>query len=77
MVDILTQVFPKGWLDMIILTNKGKVIFCETKVKPNRPTKEQLNTIDVLTKRGFLAFVCYSIEQFTETVEKALKNEIL
>jgi len=61
---------PKGWLDMIILTDKGQAIFCETKVKPNRPTKEQLNTIDVLVKRGFLAFVCYSVEQFIEEVSK-------
>lgn len=55
---------------MIILTNNGKVIFCETKVKPNRPTKEQINTIEVLRKRGFLAFVAYSLEEFIEVVEK-------
>ena len=63
---------PVGWPDLLILTEKGKVIFCETKVHPNRPTQEQLNTIDVLIKRGFLAFVCYSLEQFVETVQ----NEI-
>ena len=61
---------PKGWPDLMILTDKGQAIFCETKVKPNRPTKEQLNTIDVLVKRGFLAFVCYSVEQFIEEVSK-------
>ena len=61
---------PVGWPDLMILTDKGQVIFCETKVKPNRPTKEQLNTIDVLVKRGFLAFVCYSVEQFIEEVSK-------
>ncbi|MBR3208845.1 MAG: hypothetical protein IKF82_01110 [Bacilli bacterium] len=55
---------------MIILTDKGQAIFCETKVKPNRPTKEQLNTIDILTKRGFLAFVCYSLEEFVEEMKK-------
>ena len=63
---------PVGWLDLLILTDKGQVIFCETKIHPRKPTKEQLNTIDVLVKRGFLAFVCYSIEQFIETAEKAL-----
>lgn len=61
---------PVGWPDLLILTDKGQAIFCETKVKPNRPTKEQLNTIDVLVKRGFLAFVCYSVEQFIEEVSK-------
>ena len=62
---------PPGWPALMILTDKGKVIFCETKVKPNRPTKEQINTINVLVKRGFLAFVCYSIEQFIEEVSKS------
>ena len=61
---------PVGWPDLMILTNKGQVIFCETKVRPNRPTKEQINTIEVLRKRGFLAFVCYSLGEFIEVVEK-------
>lgn len=61
---------PKGWPDLLILTDKGQVIFCETKIHPRKPTKEQLNIIDVLVKRGFLAFVCYSMEQFIEEVSK-------
>lgn len=61
---------PKGWLDLLILTNKGQVIFCETKIHPRKPTKEQINTIEVLRKRGFLAFVAYSLEEFIEAVEK-------
>ncbi len=62
---------PKGWPDLMILTDKGRAIFCETKIHPRKPTKEQLNTIEVLVKRGFLAFVCYSIEEFIEVVSKA------
>ena len=54
----------------MILTDKGKAIFCETKIHPRKPTKDQLNTIDILQKRGFLAFVCYSLEEFIEVVEK-------
>ena len=61
---------PVGWPDLMILTDNGKVIYCETKIHPRKPTKEQLNTIDVLVKRGFLAFVCYSVEQFIEEVSK-------
>jgi hypothetical protein len=61
---------PKGWLDLLILTNKSQVIFCETKIHPRKPTKEQINTIEVLRKRGFLAFVAYSLEEFIEAVEK-------
>lgn len=61
---------PKGWPDLMILTNKGETIFCETKIHPRKPTKEQINTIEVLQKRGFLAFVCYSLGEFIEVVEK-------
>ena len=60
---------PKGWPDLMILTDKGKVIFCETKIHPRKATPEQLNTIRVLTERGFLAFVCYSLEEFVKTLE--------
>lgn len=63
---------PQGWPDMIILTNNGKAIFCEVKVHPNRPTKEQINTIRVLTERGFLAFVAYSLDEFIEMTKNVL-----
>lgn len=63
---------PPGWPDLLILTDKGKAIFCETKIHPRKPTQQQIKTINLLVSRGFLAFVCYSIEQFIETVEKAV-----
>ena len=56
----------------MILTNNNVVIFCETKIHPRRPTKEQLNTIDVLTKRGFLAFVAYSLEEFIDKTKNVI-----
>ena len=58
----------------MILTDKGQVIFCETKVRPNRPTKKQLNTIRILNERGFKAFVCYSLEEFIEKTKNIFER---
>lgn len=57
---------PKGWPDLIIITKKGNVFFCETKIHPRKPTMEQIKVITNLTMRGVLAFVCYSLEEFIE-----------
>ena len=65
---------PVGWPDLLIITDFGKAIFCETKIHPRKPTPQQVKTIELLCKRGFLAFVCYSIEDFIDTVSKASKN---
>lgn len=61
---------PEGWPDLLILTNNGKTIFCETKIHPRKPTTAQLNILDALSKRGFLAFVAYDIEEFISKIEK-------
>lgn len=63
---------PEGWTDLMILTDKGKAIFCETKIKPRKPTQQQLNVIENLTKRGFLAFVAYDLNEFIQKVENSL-----
>lgn len=60
---------PKGASDLWIFTNNGKTIFCETKVHPRKPTLEQLNFIEQQKKRGFVAFVCYSLQEFINNVE--------
>ena len=66
---------PKGWPDLMILTNKGKAIYCETKIRPRRPTAEQFTTIKLLNSRGFTAFVAYNMDDFTSEMEKALRIE--
>lgn len=60
---------PVGFPDLLIITDKGKTIYCETKIHPRKPTKEQLKFIENLIERGFLAFVCYSLEEFIDKVE--------
>ena len=60
---------PKGWPDLTIITDDGRVIFCETKIHPRKPTQEQLNFIKTLTDRHIKAFVAYTLEEFIEEVE--------
>ena len=55
---------PKGFPDLMVLTDKGQVVFIETKIHPRKPTKEQIQWLDDLTSRGFLAFVCYNMDDF-------------
>lgn len=55
---------PEGWPDLLILTNDGRAMFVETKIKPRRASDEQLKMIARLRSLGFKADVIYSIEQF-------------
>lgn len=57
---------PKGFPDLMILTDDGRVMFVETKIHPRKPTKEQTQWLLDLTHRGFMAFVCYDIEEFKQ-----------
>lgn len=64
---------PPGWPDLQIITDKGQVFYCETKVHPRKPTADQLKMIKILNDRNILAFVAYSLEEFIEVVEKEIK----
>ena len=53
---------PKGFSDLFAVKN-GMIYFIETKVKPNRPTKEQMHFLDVMSSRyGCAGGVAYSVE---------------
>lgn len=57
---------PKGWPDLTILSQNGQTTFIETKIKPNKPSKEQINIINLLNSYNFPAFVIYSLEDFIQ-----------
>lgn len=59
---------PKGASDLWIITDKGKLILCETKIHPRKPTSEQLHFIDIMRSRGVNAFVAYSLDEFIANV---------
>lgn len=60
---------PKGASDLWILTDDGKLIFCETKIHPRKPTPDQLNFISQMRARGFNAFVAYSLQEFIFNIQ--------
>ncbi len=59
---------PKGWSDLLVITDYGEVIFCETKIHPRKPTAEQLKFISEMKSRHIRAFVAYSLEEFIKEV---------
>jgi len=59
---------PKGWPDLMILTGNGHIMFCETKIRPNRPTKEQEKILKRLRSLGYNAFIAYDLEDFKRRV---------
>lgn len=62
---------PKGFSDLFgFLPRSGRIFFIECKVKPNKPTPEQVNFIHVVQNLGAIALVAYSVEE----VEQALDN---
>lgn len=55
---------PKGFPDLMILTDFGKTFFIETKKHPNKPSKDQIRTINLLKSKGFNAEIVYNLNQF-------------
>jgi len=56
----------KGLSDYLIIGRDGIIAFAELKVKPNRPTTEQLKFIDEMHKRNIKAAVIYSLDELSE-----------
>jgi hypothetical protein len=57
---------PKGFSDLFAVKD-GKIYFIETKVKPNKPTKEQLNFIDAMKNiYGCRAGIAYTMKEVYE-----------
>lgn len=52
-----------GEPDLTVLCPNGKTVWLEVKVKPNKPTKEQLAFIKRATEMGHIAAVVYSVEE--------------
>lgn len=52
---------PKGFSDLIALKD-GRALFIEVKIPGGKVSKEQLNFIEQMKKRGFVAGVVYSFD---------------
>jgi hypothetical protein len=56
---------PRGFSDLFAVKD-GKIYFLEIKVKPNKPSEEQLHFIEAMKKKGCYAKVIYDIEELKE-----------
>ena len=72
---------PKGFPDLFGVlpaeyskSGAALPVFIEAKVKPNKPTAEQLMFIDRMRAQGAVAGVCYSLDDFWELLIPVLKN---
>lgn len=61
---------PKGTSDLIAIQPvTGRAVFIETKIRPRKPTPEQLNFIRVMQEIGALAGVVYNLEDLKKLLQ--------
>lgn len=60
----VTSGVPVGWPDLIIIKSDGTVHFAELKIKPNKPTKEQLHYLSILPN----AHLIYDLKSFKAAI---------
>ena len=60
---------PKGFSDLLLFTNDGRVFFFEVKVKPNKLSKEQVEFIQIMRKRNFFADALFSIDDLKHHIK--------
>lgn len=61
---------PVGWPDLMVLRPDGVACFVETKIRPRKPTGDQLRVQALLRSMGFRTGTAYSVEEALEIIEK-------
>ena len=59
---------PKGHSDLYGFRPDGQIFYIECKIRPNKPTQEQLLFIGAMKQAGALAGVAYTIEEAMKIV---------
>lgn len=54
---------PKGHSDLYGFRRDGQIFYVEVKVKPNKPTTEQILFIAAMRNKGALGGVAYSVKE--------------
>jgi len=70
----------KGMPDLLIFENKGipaldyfkNGLAIELKIKPNKPTTEQLDILEKLQYRGWRTAICFSFDEAKEVIDNFL-----
>lgn len=57
---------PVGFPDLFGTLPGGRSFYIECKVKPNKPTKQQVNFVEILGRVGAATGVAYSVEEALE-----------
>lgn len=60
---------PKGFSDLFGVLPNGQAFFIECKVKPNKPTSEQISFIRAMKSRNAFAGTAYSVEEALKICE--------
>lgn len=61
---------PKGWPDLQILDNNGKIIFCECKDAVGKEREAQIKIHKILRERGFKVIVPHSLDEFIKEMKE-------
>lgn len=74
-VHLKQQGVKKGVSDMFLPIPKNNYhgLFIELKAGKNKPSKEQLEFIDYVSKQGYKAVVCYGLDETIKVIEEYLK----
>lgn len=64
----------KGISDILGILPSGLFLAIEVKIKPNKPTEEQIHFINMINGNGGLSFVAYSIEN-VESIFNMVRNQ--
>ena len=59
-----------GVTDLVVMLNKGITLFIELKTDTGKLSEDQKLFGSELTKRGHIAYVCRSLDEFIEIVDK-------
>lgn len=61
--------FVKGFVDLMIIDGRGRVMFLEVKTGKGRLTEEEATFLDEMRERGFCVDVCYGVDEGISLVE--------
>lgn len=67
---------PTGFPDLLIITDTGVTIYCETKIKPRKPSDDQKKFINNLIQKNHIAFVSYNLDEFLAQINNYYYNNL-
>jgi len=63
---------PRGFTDILFIRDDGKACFVEAKIKPNKPTPEQLAFIEKMQNHNCIAGVVHNVDEAVQLCELSI-----